>query len=343
MNIIFRTDASNKIGMGHFMRCIGLAQEFQSRGSEITFVSASPISSMVERIKKEQFELIEICAEAGSASDAKSTYSICKKKAADLLVADHYALKKNWFSSMRDNGVTCLLWTDFLQDSALPVSFILDQTPDASLSTYKRAAPGAQIFCGLKYSVLRREFLNKSNIRYRREELRHVLVTLGGADPDGVTQKVLSALRPFSSQLSIRVIIGPANHCGAEIRLTAQKFSNCEVFESVEDMAGMVAWADIAVSAAGTSLWEFAYSGLPALTTIIADNQLHLASALERLGGGINLGKANRLTEKEVCDSLASLIDTPENISSMSEVMMKIVDGCGVKRVVDSIHVALKV
>ena len=56
-------------------------------------------------------------------------------------------------------------------------------------------------------------------------------------------------------------------------------------------MAGLIARADLAVSAAGASLWEFAYSGLPSIAMSIADNQIPLAESVDVLSCGINIGE----------------------------------------------------
>ena len=50
------------------------------------------------------------------------------------------------------------------------------------------------------------------------------------------------------------------------------------------NMAELMAWADVAISAAGSTAWELACMGLPAALIVVAENQTGIAAALVREG-----------------------------------------------------------
>ena len=64
MRFVFRTDASTKMGSGHIMRCLTLAEELKNNGSEITFISRAHegninglISDKVMKVAELVFEI----------------------------------------------------------------------------------------------------------------------------------------------------------------------------------------------------------------------------------------------------------------------------------------------
>lgn len=58
MNLYIRADADSKIGTGHIMRCIGVAQAWQDHGGKVTFLSHSESEGLQGRILTEGFELL---------------------------------------------------------------------------------------------------------------------------------------------------------------------------------------------------------------------------------------------------------------------------------------------
>jgi spore coat polysaccharide biosynthesis predicted glycosyltransferase SpsG len=67
-----------------------------------------------------------------------------------------------------------------------------------------------------------------------------------------------------------------------------------------------MAWADVAVTAAGSTCWELCYAGLPALVTVLADNQRGVAAALADAGAVRSLGAAGDVTAAALADALAA-------------------------------------
>ena len=51
-----------------------------------------------------------------------------------------------------------------------------------------------------------------------------------------------------------------------------------------------MAWADLAISGAGSTCWELACMGLPAVTLVLAENQRAIAEQLNAAGLVLNLG-----------------------------------------------------
>jgi spore coat polysaccharide biosynthesis predicted glycosyltransferase SpsG len=92
--------------------------------------------------------------------------------------------------------------------------------------------------------------------------------------------------------------------------------------------------ADLAVSAAGSTCWELAWSGVPTVAIPIADNQNRLAEVLASTGAAVSLDPRSRELQRDLSHTIAELVATPERRQEMAEVGRSLVDGLGTERVV---------
>src|SRR5262249_31311694 len=101
------------------------------------------------------------------------------------------------------------------------------------------------------------------------------------------------------------------------------------------DMAQLMGWADVAITAGGSTCWELACLGLPSVALVLAQNQREIACALAECGAVINLGDASQIETGAITDALLRLIADTLLRSHMHEVGRGLVDGKGALRVVD--------
>jgi spore coat polysaccharide biosynthesis predicted glycosyltransferase SpsG len=167
-----------------------------------------------------------------------------------------------------------------------------------------------------------------------------VLVTLGGGDPDNVTLKVIQALQQLDSPvLETRIVVGSANPHLEMLNHAVQR-SNCnfQLLTDVSDMPEQMAWADIAISGAGSTSWELAFMGLPSCNIILADNQLQVATTLHEQGVTINLGWFHSLNLPTFVQIIGDLSADQQQRFAMSSQGRLLVDGNGMRSVVAALH-----
>jgi RimJ/RimL family protein N-acetyltransferase len=94
-----------------------------------------------------------------------------------------------------------------------------------------------------------------------------------------------------------------------------------------------MAWADFAIAAAGTTAWELAFMGLPAIVLTLADNQIEVAASLNCAGTCDSLAARGKITTQTIAAAATSLMFDQSRREQMSRLGRQLVDGLGCERV----------
>jgi UDP-2,4-diacetamido-2,4,6-trideoxy-beta-L-altropyranose hydrolase len=135
----------------------------------------------------------------------------------------------------------------------------------------------------------------------------------------------------------VDVVVGQANPYKEEIASLCADFSAFNFHCQVNNMAELMAEADLAIGAGGTTSWERCCIGLPTIIISVADNQEPIAKNIDKNGLGIHLGRSEEVTIEMISDKINKLLDHPEILMDISLKSQQCIDGYGVNRVVDRI------
>jgi spore coat polysaccharide biosynthesis predicted glycosyltransferase SpsG len=135
------------------------------------------------------------------------------------------------------------------------------------------------------------------------------------------------------------VVVGANNPQACEIRSTVRS-AGCGIHlvHNPPDMASLMAWADLAVSAGGSTCWELAFMGLPALTLVLAENQRGVVAGLSQAGAVGTLGWYAEISDEQIAIRLVSLLEDRTLRRQMSDLGRELVDGLGTERLVESLR-----
>jgi UDP-2,4-diacetamido-2,4,6-trideoxy-beta-L-altropyranose hydrolase len=330
-HLLIRADASPRMGTGHVMRCLALAQAWQPHG-QVRFLSAEITPALQARLAAEGFASVPLAAAPGSAKDADATIAFAHDLGASWVVVDGYQFGSDYQRRLKQASL-CVLWIDdYGHAGDYCADLVLNQNLGADAALYARRTPQTRLLLGTRYVLLRREFLAWRDWQREIPQLASkVLVTLGGADPDNVTTPVVEALRGLEVQA--KIVVGGSNphleKLKSEIR---NQKSEAKLVLDAPNMPELMAWADIAVAAAGSTSWELAFMGLPSLVVALADNQVPIAAALHSEHLSINLGPEPRTGQRHLAETLLALSESAETRWAMSRRGRSLVDGLGVER-----------
>ncbi|HEY2990940.1 MAG TPA: UDP-2,4-diacetamido-2,4,6-trideoxy-beta-L-altropyranose hydrolase [Candidatus Binatia bacterium] len=339
--LVFRADSSVAIGTGHVMRCLALAQAWSDAGGKACFLTANENGALETRLRSEGCEVVRPAAVPGSADDAQWTADWAKKNGAPWAVIDGYHFGVEYQRALRDSGLRLLCIDDNGHAERYCADIVLNQNLYADEALYENREPQTRLLLGCRYLLLRREFFKwRDWMRKIPEMARKLLVTFGGADAGNATLKAIESLRRLERRdLEIKIVVGPAYaHVDALRRETERATGRVELLTAVRDVPALMAWADVAISAGGSTCWEIAFMGLPACIVVLADNQSPVADVLEKRGAAINLGWHGTDVPDKLAGAMEQLLGASDRRRAMSRVGRLMVDGDGSKRVVNSIQ-----
>ena len=345
MNLYIRADADSKIGTGHLMRCIALAQAWQDRRGNVTFISHCESEALRQRIIDEGFDFMPIERPHPDPYDLSQTLLHLKHLShfpfpisPVWLVLDGYHFDSDYQLNVKKTDNKLLVIDDMAHLPHYYADIILNQNLHANDLHYV-CEPYTRLLLGTKYVLLRREFLKWRGWKRQIQKVaKKVLVTLGGADPENATLKVIQALQLVNIDgLEAAVVVGASNPHYDELQRAVQASRlSIRLETNASNMPELMAWADFAVSAAGTTAWELMFMGLPALLTAAADNQEPIARSVADAGAAIWIDHKSAEWTQLLVERVSQFSSDYALRLEMSKKGKKLVSGKGCKRIISA-------
>ncbi len=328
MKVAIRVDSSIAIGSGHLMRCLTLAKRMRKeKNAEVHFISRDLEGNLHGKIKDAGFPLHVLPRHSFNENlkdynawltvpqevDAAETKDVLRGLGkVDRLVVDSYALDITWEQEMRTFADDIFVIDD-LANRVHDCDILLDQNFYLDMKTrYVGLVPeDCKLLLGPRHALLREEFDEaRKHLRKRDGIIRNILVFYGGSDLTNETMKALRALQVFREaqpEITVDVIVGGSNPHQAEIRAfcNASDVRDWITYRcQVNNMADYMARADFSLGAGGSTTWERCFLELPAIVTVVAENQVKIAEDCAEAGYITYLGRAEMITELQIVSAL---------------------------------------
>ena len=335
--IFIRVDSSTKIGYGHLIRCLALADTLK-KSFKINFICTNLNGNLISQICKKKFEVFRFNTKSQRINvkkDAEKTISIIKKhrNKKSLLILDSYILSQEWENRVKPY-VKRLIVIDDLMDRKHSCDLIIDQNLHTQMnSLYINSVPKNCVkLLGPDYAILRNQFIaQRKYARIRSLPIKNILVSFGGTDNENHTLHALTSLKKLNSDVNVNVVTGTANIGKKIIKNFCKKNFNYNYFEQVENMVKLMQVADLCIGSSGTTTWERCCVGLPAIAIVTSNDQKDIASAVSKNKCIINLGKIKKSDSVNYVRLMKNLKNS--ELQNMSRNCMKLVDGKGAARI----------
>lgn len=326
------------MGYGHLVRSASLASAWRAAGGEALIVTTC--ERLPGDLEREMIEVIPPSHDAGN--DLAALGRIASARPPDWLAIDGYHFDRAYVASARGFARRVLLVADEPNDATIVADGVLDQNLGAEDLPYRMSAGALRLF-GPRHALLRAPFAAAAaaGVRPTRTHAERILLIMGASDVAG---RIPDLMRKIDAELEqpieVAVVVGAgtANVSTIEAVAASSRRTRFQVHRDPPDLPGLMASADLALSAAGTTVWELCALGVPTVLVTAAANQVRGAAALDRAGAAVDLGPVAALTARGLGAHLRSILADAPLRARLSTAASALVDGRGAGRVVEALR-----
>jgi UDP-2,4-diacetamido-2,4,6-trideoxy-beta-L-altropyranose hydrolase len=326
LNICFRVDGNENIGLGHVYRTMSLANEFNIRHHSVFFLIRED-NAVQDILDKNGYKITTIKKTLSLIDEIEYLNSFLNNNQIDIIVMDLYIADQKYIRYI--NKVNRLLVViDVLHDMTLDVDIIINGGIYAVNSFDLSKNRNKTILLGPQYNLVRSQFKNFPN-KVINNSVKNILITIGGSDVNNLTYDIVVALLEIDKSINYHIVFGKASKNDSKINKIVKMNKKIHIYHNVEDMATLMERNDIAISACGTTLYELSATGIPTIGIIQAKNQIIQAKRFEQ-EGIIILFEGDIIKDKDQFkDIVVFLINNNKLRRNMSIKGQKLINGEG--------------
>ncbi|MFQ5902183.1 MAG: PseG/SpsG family protein [Candidatus Binatia bacterium] len=346
--VLLRTDGSHHIGFGHVMRCIALAEGLREIGFAPLFVVRGYNQVVSDKIRRSGFAVESFPREWTSEEDLEFTIRQVEYHQARYVVTDlnHDRVlegpesHRRYIERLRATGPFLITIGDF-NESLFPADLVINPNYGADVLPPK-PSPGTRYLLGTKYFILRREFIvSCERLREIRPKANRVLVTMGGSDLLGLTDKVIRALSKVEMDppLELCLVAGVEDRKRQESSLAPSGFCRPPVtLVDPDNMGELMFWCDLAITGGGLTKYETAVTGSPSVVISQARHQALIMERFSNAGTAVHLGYGSDVHEDAIAEAVRTLLNDYLRRKEMSLAGKRLMDGGGLERVLQAVQ-----
>lgn len=334
--VIVRADASQRIGYGHIGRCLALADVLARRGRPSTFVMRHWSEWTADRIEAAGHQVVVLeKTDAGGENeapwldvswrvDARQTIEAVGQIDVAAVVVDQYGLDHRWERFVGNQLDVPVVVIDGTGTRRHHCQLLVDPTyrGESGQTRWEKLVPShTRVLAGPRFALLRPEFTLALDRRTRRTgDVDKILIAFGGSDEAGATEVALEVVGQLDSYgLEITVVAGAAKPGVEPLRRRCAAMENVQFHHDTDEMARLMADADLAVGGAGTMMWERAFLGLPAVVVAIASHQIEIGRQAAEAGAVDYVGAVDEISLQQLRRHIENLVENPDQVRRLSE------------------------
>jgi UDP-2,4-diacetamido-2,4,6-trideoxy-beta-L-altropyranose hydrolase len=189
------TNASESIGLGHFVRCCGLVERLQGSDVESTFIlDSATVNFLKERGEVVRQDIVEV-----ERLDMTSIKENIFKD--DVVLIDSYNFSGELKIKVRRLCAKLIIIDDLFEHQE-EADLIINPSPFATKGMYPEKL---NVLTGVNASLLRHKFY-EDDVFADIKGVESIFLCLGGTDPQGLTNQFLESLLRIKPSIKIEVL-----------------------------------------------------------------------------------------------------------------------------------------
>lgn len=318
--VVFRVDGDNEIGLGHVYRMITLANRV-SFNHNVFFLMGEGRELGIEKVKEYNYPVITF-------RDDRELFEILDKINPDIVINDILDTDMEYVIRLKNKGYFVVNFEDLGRGSEF-ADIVIN-------ALYENSFPPKNHYYGYKYVCLRDEFFTCPQKKIEKE-VRTILITFGGTDPNNLTLRALKAIEILNLKgIYINIVLGlgygPKKELYEYVNKLKRRGFKINVKESVKMMSKEIYDSDIVITSNGRTIYEVASIGTPCIS--ISQNEREARHLFVHISKSvIYLGMAYDVSEKDIAMAIKKLIENYELRKEMNEKLLKFNLKKGIDRV----------
>lgn len=338
INIAIRADGSAKIGMGHLMRCLSIALALKEVGIQVVFITGNEQSK--EFIAEKGFSCVQLSGQYETMeAEVEDTVDILREKSIKLLLVDSYQATETYLVQL--NVVVPVFYMDDIGRMRLPVSGLINYNIYGRSMGYEAHYPEeTRLLLGSQYAPVKAAFRNTPYDV--REKVSNILVTMGGSDALNIAGRLGAVLlEALPQDITLTLVCGRFSPHLEKVRaLAAQEKKRIKVLTDVSDMWNVMQQSDLAIAAAGSTMYELCTMGVPTICCYYVENQRRMAECFGRETSMLNAGDFSE-NPKQVIETIRDytrkLVGSVSMRKQLAAEMQEVSDGMGAWRIAEAL------
>lgn len=350
--VVIRADANSKIGMGHVMRCLSVADALLKRGEEVLFVTAddTPVPLLTKKgipyrvlhtdYADMEAELPKLWNALSELPQGPGVPEAALPQRNTFILVDSYYVTEKYLAALKKRITT--IYMDDIYAFSYPVDMLINYNIYGEEMGYEKDAAFAdtKLLLGANYVPLREEFLAGEQQRTAADG--GILITTGGSDSFNLAGQLLMEAMKYDAlkEKEYHVVSGSLNLHIGELQALAQKHENIHIHCNVTNMAELMAESEVALSAGGSTLYELCAMGVPVIAFSFAENQERLVQTFVKRGiaqyGGNYRTDGNKMIQNTIA-GLETLLEDENLRTEYRKKARTLVDGKGADRIAEAI------
>ncbi len=325
LKVFIITEGSSNIGFGHITRMLSIYQAFKEKNINPKFIINGD-NSIKDLVKNTNYEIYNWLG-----NKEKLLKEI---KNADIVIIDSYLADKSLYEKISETVKLPVYYDDNNR-----INYTCGIVINGNIHAFDLNYPQKnciKYLLGTKYLPLRKEFWDVPE-KEINENLKSIMITFGGDDIRNMTPKVLKILKEKFPNITKKVVIGKGFKNINEIEREADNNTQLIYYPDAKEMKNIMLNSNIAISAAGQTLYELARTGTPAIAIVVAENQIGNAKGLKNAKFLDDFFIWNDENIEEKLLEAVENLKQKEKREEKKKIGKSLVDGRGTKRIVDEI------